>query len=196
MLQHLGDAVALDGDDALISLLAAAGHDRDHETPRAEQLGHIALGKITLPLGSGAQRMLAGRLDHQQLHRSVALHLHDQRAFELEYGREQSGRRHHVAQQRLQRGGVAAGVRAPRARWHPGARSRRAPACSPARTFAGNRSSLSIEPVAFILITGATPFPDHFPGSAGLPVWERDPDAGRALIPGRWIPARPADPGK
>ena len=107
VLQYFGNAVAFQADDSLIGLRAARRYDGNNEAPLAEQRANISLGQFTFPFRRRAQCVIAGCFHHQQLHRTAALYLHDQRAFKFESGRQQCGCRHHFAQQTLKRCRVA-----------------------------------------------------------------------------------------
>ena len=102
-MQYLGDAVAFQRDDALISLIAVLGIQRDDETAVAHHIPQRACW-FALPLGRGANFQIAGTFHDQQLHRPFAVYLQDHGAFQFQRGGKQHGcgtqLAHQVAQKR------------------------------------------------------------------------------------------------
>ena len=105
--QHGSHRFAVEGHDSLIRLLPRhriARIKRNREAAAAapiDQLPHRGLGvdRLFAELGGRAHRQIGLAFDDQQLDRTVAMDLHDQRPVELDVGGEQRCCRNHFAQQ-------------------------------------------------------------------------------------------------
>jgi hypothetical protein len=112
VLQHLRELlqglarVTVQGHDALVRLLAGLlvqRIERDGAATLAVHVEHrfeLCTGRhLADHLGGGAKRQVGLHLGDGQLDGTVAVHLQDQRAVELDVGLHQRGRRGHLAEQ-------------------------------------------------------------------------------------------------
>ena len=108
MFEDGGDAVAVQGHQALVGLAQVGQVQGEGELAVAEEVGYGRIGHVGLGLGHAAQAQLLVAVDDEEVDRAAALELEGHAAGLLEIGGDEDGDGGHLAQETGDRGGIVA----------------------------------------------------------------------------------------